>query len=320
MTGKPDPETLHRERLGAFILRARRVEEHSLAQDKALVVEVADVTMKLVVERDRTVVRTVLPTSEEQVESAAARVRPLVLNGELSRGLNAVNALAYLIRDRPEFTDGELGEQVRLLREGWKRVDESSTASAPYAVHLGDETGRESNTSSELGWAFIYGDVVHSSQDRRDSTRMAGVRERYRAGAILVCQIIIQAISTLNVIRRLRRDGLIELPEELFTEHVVIGEDPFENEVEVWSAPADPASPPRFPQSVDDPIDPAFQQVTFEGIKSVLDDVKRRAQAEYSEDFTDGLDELPQVVREFMAGERAFWRQVRGDDGPQPER
>ncbi|MBD0022547.1 hypothetical protein GII33_13910 [Gordonia pseudamarae] len=38
---------------------------------------------------------------------------------------------------------------------------------------------------------------------------------------------------------------------------------------------------------------------------------------EYAEDFPDGTGALPEAVREFLAGERAYWRQVRGDPGPE---
>lgn len=37
---------------------------------------------------------------------------------------------------------------------------------------------------------------------------------------------------------------------------------------------------------------------------------------EYAEDLQ-GLDALPESVQAYMAGERAFWRQVRGDAGPE---
>ena len=38
---------------------------------------------------------------------------------------------------------------------------------------------------------------------------------------------------------------------------------------------------------------------------------------EYAEDI-DGLDALPDDVQRYLAEQRAFWRQVRGDDGPSP--
>lgn len=41
---------------------------------------------------------------------------------------------------------------------------------------------------------------------------------------------------------------------------------------------------------------------------------------EYAEDFTAGLDELPEAVLAYMREQRQFWRQVRSDDGPEPER
>lgn len=269
MAPKPDPHALHAERLGAFIVRARRVEEHSLARDKALVVEIAEVTIKLLFGPDGAKMRTILPESEEQLESATARVRPLVLSGEPSKGLNAVTALGYLLRGRPEFDDGPVGQTIRELRDGWKRLEPGAPPHEnPYHVHIGDAGSNESNTWWELGWAWVYGDVVHSDAEKRTATRLAGVEERYRAGAILVCQIIIQAISTLNVIRGLRKAGLLDLPDEPFEEQVVVTPEKLAKEVEVWTAAHDEeGGAPSLPPSPDVPLGPEFEQWTFDRLR-----------------------------------------------------
>lgn len=261
MTPKPAPDALHLDRLCAFIVRARRVEAHSLAQDKDFVVEVADVTMKMTFEPGKTRLRTVLPESEEQVESAAARVRPLVLNSEPSNGLNAVNAMAYLLRNHPEFTGGSAGKAIRELRDGWKRVLPSATSdSTPYSVYIADDEASESHDAAALGWAWMYGDVVHSDPDRRAATRLAGVHERYRAGAILTCKIIIQAVATMNVIRGLRKAGLLILPDEPFTEEVAVNSESLIRDVEVWTARHGTESVPSLPTSADEPIASGFHR------------------------------------------------------------
>lgn len=235
-----------------------------------MVADVAETTLKITFEPGRARMRTVLPESEEQVESATARVRPLVLDGEPSKGLNAVNALAYMLRDRVEFTNGPVGVTIKQLREGWKSVEPTVAPDdgTPYSVHLGEGEDRESNTATALGWAWVYGDVVHSDQERRDSTRLAGVEERYRAGAILTCRIIIQAVATLNVINALREAGLLNLPDEPFTEEVVVADTSKVAEVEVWAADHDPAADaPSLPQSVDDVAGPEFQQWTLDNVR-----------------------------------------------------
>jgi len=80
-----DQEMEHNARasLIAFILRARRVEEHSLARDRAALDLLARMQFKVQVTPSRgtaTWIQEFPP--EEQVESAAARVRPLILNDD----------------------------------------------------------------------------------------------------------------------------------------------------------------------------------------------------------------------------------------------
>src|SRR4051794_14815961 len=64
-----------------FVLRARRVEAHSLVQDREAFAELAEEkgTIRLTVDGSGTMTRS-LPADEEVFESLAARVRPLVLD------------------------------------------------------------------------------------------------------------------------------------------------------------------------------------------------------------------------------------------------
>jgi hypothetical protein len=78
---QPSDEVIarHRANLEQFVLRARRIEGHSLAVDWAALVSLATPAFKLLSLEDGEVrLRQELPP-EEVVESAAARVRPLLL-------------------------------------------------------------------------------------------------------------------------------------------------------------------------------------------------------------------------------------------------
>lgn len=98
----------HVARLCAFVVRLRRVEGHALVRDKKFVQQVAEGTFQVTVTEGEGAasIRSVLPESEELLESATARVRPLVLKSEPTHGLSAIGALRYLLRGQDGFAEG----------------------------------------------------------------------------------------------------------------------------------------------------------------------------------------------------------------------
>jgi hypothetical protein len=80
----------HQRLLEAFVLRARRVEEHSLAADWDALVELTRMSINVRVDRSEVRISYELPP-EEVVESAAARIRSCCLSG-LENGVFAGRA------------------------------------------------------------------------------------------------------------------------------------------------------------------------------------------------------------------------------------
>lgn len=225
----------HRAVLGAFVLRARRIEAHSLAADKKALLQLASGRMTVQFRQDeqKAYMTRVLPP-EEQLESAAARVRPLVLEKEQTHYAKVLAALGYFARGNDEFT-----EILRRIRGGWDKTRPDSKSHLGSYTQIQNAEGVESPMLSdiELAYAYIYGDVVHHDGDRLLRTQMFGVENRYQAAAPIVARLMLLTITLLNLTKKIRDAGLFELHADLFTEEVVVTETTFRNETRVWIAP-----------------------------------------------------------------------------------
>jgi hypothetical protein len=84
----------HRERLGAFVVRARRVLASPLAQDDAQLARAHQV--QAIGRDERSYLRVWLP-DERELESLAARARPLLLTGDIVYYANALASLSALV-------------------------------------------------------------------------------------------------------------------------------------------------------------------------------------------------------------------------------
>ncbi|WP_420122382.1 hypothetical protein [Nakamurella sp.] len=230
---------MYRERLSAFVLRARRTEAHSLAQDKHRLMAWAQSTrnVNVMAYTDGTT-RTTISWStppEEQLESAAARVRPFILVGEPVYYASVLKAIEGLISKPPPESAANFIASVRKM---WKTYDANYDQIRGYEMHVEDnETGATGRmTDNVLGFAWIYGDTVHHDQKRLREADAFGLEHRYQAAVPLVAGIMAAAIATLNFVRDLSKTGHLALEEELFTLPVVVTETEHSNEAELYSS------------------------------------------------------------------------------------
>ena len=201
---------------------------------------------------------------EEVLESAAARVRPLILNDEPSYSLGTVKALSYFLRE--QSSPPSVVSYLQRLTTLWKSFDSRSTESAAYLVQVGRVDGSEPTTSlsdTELAYAWIYGDVVHGDPERLSATQRHGVRERYRAAAPVVCRIMRAALVTLDFIEQLRELGLLELDDDVFERAVVVGDEPFRDRAAIHMAPYVEGQPPPVPDLVKGELGPEWRELTM---------------------------------------------------------
>ncbi|MET9695176.1 hypothetical protein ABZY81_43610 [Streptomyces sp. NPDC006514] len=231
-------EQRHCSNLEAFVLRARRVEKHSLAADWNELVALGAGSMKVTVTGEQAVLRQELPP-EELVESAAARVRPLLLEDDPCAYLKALAAVGYFCRDLP----GETSE-VKAKRAEWQARTRPA-ADSGYTVMLENTTSGQTTslTDHDLAWAWIYGDVVHHDPRRRRDADPFGLAERFRAAVPLITWAMVAAIELLNHIRALQHDGILGLRPEVLDQEVVLRSTTWEQAAQALAAPPGTPAP-----------------------------------------------------------------------------
>ncbi|MFE9851437.1 hypothetical protein ACFYPN_21965 [Streptomyces sp. NPDC005576] len=217
------------------MLRARRVEEHSLAADWDALVALIQPQMTVAqLDGGEVRIRYELP-AEEVVESAAARIRPILLNGDACFYQKALGALGYFCRDLPHET-----EWVKATRAEWRlRVEPSTPEEAGYWVMVSDTATGEDHSLDrhQLAMAWIYGDVVHHDTERRQEGDPFGLIERFRGAVPLVAWAMVGTIELLNYIRALHEAGILQLPQEVMDEPVALKSTTWEHSAEVSYAP-----------------------------------------------------------------------------------
>jgi hypothetical protein len=226
----------YQETLEAFVLRARRVAQHSLAADPEVLLDLAK--GKSTLEHEHATGKKFLTRSlpeEEVVESAAARVRPILLSSEPVHWGKALKAISFLGRGKNGFDD----EAVRDLKEVWKRVQPGEGAARAYTLLRQGKPDEAvvAATDNVLGLSWFYGDVVHADTDRRAAGVAFGINERYRAAVMLVAIAMVTTKMTLNLILKMRKDGILDMPDGPFEEDVVVSETEVRQETEFFVGP-----------------------------------------------------------------------------------
>ncbi|MER6394241.1 hypothetical protein ABT236_38040 [Streptomyces sp. NPDC001523] len=185
-------------------------------------------------------IRQELP-AEEVVESAAARIRPILLATEDCFHMKALKALGYACRELPRDA-----ERVRAVRAEWKtRVDPATPADAAYRVLVADTaTGEEHDLDAHrLALSWIYGDVVHHDTERRKEGDPFGLRDRFRAAVPLVAWTMVATIELLAYIEALWKDGVLQLRPEVFDAQVALKSTVWEEPAQMFFAPVGTESP-----------------------------------------------------------------------------
>ncbi|MEV6553736.1 hypothetical protein AB0M57_34300 [Streptomyces sp. NPDC051597] len=208
--------------------------------------------------------------AEEVVESAAARIRPILLETEDCFHMKALKALGYACRELPWDA-----EHVRAVRAEWKaRVAPATPADAAYRVLVANTaTGEEHDLDAHrLALAWIYGDVVHHDTERRMEGDPFGLRDRFRAAVPLVAWTVVATIELLAYIEALCKDGVLQVRPEVFDAQVALKSTVWEEPVQMFCAPIGTEPPSGVTTSlpegwlpVGNDMDPSHLQNIFGG-------------------------------------------------------
>lgn len=215
--GKSSSESL--ERLARFVLRARLVQEHSLAEDKLALERYAAWKIAFTVTVNRqTGEQTVemkpaplLPT--EQVESAAARVRPVFLRSD---GVHYAEVLDALL-DAVASAGPDILAETEALLAGFQAADPDYPAGRPKVPRA-----ERSISNKQLAGAWLYGHLLHEDEVRRTYGFGISPEEMLLNATKTVCAEVLATVKLLHLTERLVVDGTLDLPEKLFVDPVIV--------------------------------------------------------------------------------------------------
>lgn len=243
--------------LSRFVLRARLVQEHSLAQDKRALEKYAALTLTFnVIVNTKTGQKSVemkpaplLPT--EQVESAAARVRPLFLKDDGVHYEKVLNSLSEMVAASPAHQ-----KEVEVLRSKYKVADPDYPNGRPKVPRSEPTT-----SNKEVAGAWLYGHLLHEDEVRRSYAKGISAEEMLINATKTVCSEMLAAVETLHLIERLVVGKSLELPEELFTAPVTVSATEWAPTL-LEAYVADVGTP--MPSNLNEPMDGAWRKVQDE--------------------------------------------------------
>ncbi|MES9607081.1 hypothetical protein [Actinomadura sp. NPDC000929] len=201
-----------------FVTRARRVEEHSLATDKDRLLAWAQGTITVTQTADKkAMIRQELP-EEESLDSLAARCRPFILENDTVHYNKVLKALSYFARRENE----QIAAAIKELRSDWRQLDVSSEDPLGYTSRTGKVGSPLGDpvAARALAYAWLYGDLVHADYVPA-SIGEHDINARFQAGALLVTNIAVKVVATLNLLRVTKEAGLVPIADEVFTETVL---------------------------------------------------------------------------------------------------
>lgn len=151
-----------------------------------------------------------LPT--EQVESAAARVRPVFLFSDGVHYDKVLNALG-----EAAAASASVEKEIEGLRAKFRAADPDYPKGRPTEPRSGP-----SMTNKEVAGAWLYGQLLHEDELRRSYGAGISAEEMLLNATKTVCSEMLAAVEALHLTERLVADGLLALSENLFTEPVSV--------------------------------------------------------------------------------------------------
>lgn len=236
MTAGDDELTIAR-----FVLRARRIEAHSLVRDWDELTRHAQgsVSARVTVEGAVSVVRR-LPEDEEAFESLAARVRPLTLATEPIHHSKVLASLDRLVGGSTTATERQR-TWLQKLHSAWDVAELQGAQVQGYSVQSvrldgSDGTPMVSDTQLAAGW--LYADLVHADAKgpKKQALRFP-LRERYAAAVRIFARIATLAVSTLRLVEDLRASGVVTVAEHAWDDAVIVGATELVEEAALLVAP-----------------------------------------------------------------------------------
>lgn len=203
--------------LARFVLRARIVQDHSLAQDIRALEELTKVEFKLILPTGDMAGENVIKFADikvphtEQIESAAARVRPVFL---FSDGIFYADVLAFLYEKIADDDDKKI--ILKLLREC--QMADPDYPKSGKGKRAGD--GGSGFSNKDLAGSWLYGSLLHDDEKRRTFSDATGIDSAYHAAVHSVSAMMLCVIKILHFITIFVCGGKLDLDPDLWTSDV----------------------------------------------------------------------------------------------------
>ncbi|WP_103384083.1 hypothetical protein [Pseudonocardia dioxanivorans] len=206
--------------LSWFVVRARRVEAHSLLANRDAVVRWARGGVDTAGDRGRSPSRGWSLPPEEALDSLAVRCRPFVARGAAVHWEAVTMALRAYVRGPGDA----LGESLERLCSGWRRLELTYPGplvfSSPPTVDGREPDRAEVITDIALGHHWLYGESLPAADRSLQRFGAHELADRYRASVVLVANVALLVISTLGFMRVLWERVELDLPDYPFTRPV----------------------------------------------------------------------------------------------------
>ena len=141
--------------INKFILRAKRVESHSLLKDINNLRRYAETESKIIFNKESNKAKIIieLPPDEEVFESLVSRIRPFILRSEPIFYEKIFSALEFILETE------ELKTSVSELKNHWDLINIDSKEIHGYSIS--DDASHEAS-DLQLAGAWLYADLVHA--------------------------------------------------------------------------------------------------------------------------------------------------------------
>lgn len=211
--------------LGRFLVRARRVEDHTLVKSGEIKhYRIPTMVLSATETGEMSVQYHVCP-DEESLESLAARLRPFIVKSEPIYMQKVFDAICTQVSD-----DSLLENEVKALRvaRDWFSHRYKEKGSKCYEIQLIGEDGQPLTrplSDALLAEAWIYTDVVHADpKGEKAETCKLSYLDRYRAASPYFCEFASVIVKLLNLVRSLSERNLLQLPDAAWSEAVSYAE------------------------------------------------------------------------------------------------
>lgn len=216
--------------LERFVVRARRIEAHSLVKSQKIK-EFVYPKYNLVFNGSAISIRLdSRPEDEEVFESLAARIRPCIVDSEPIQLEKVVAAIRVLTKN-VELTEQQLRQLDSV--DAWYESHLAPHSHTPIVSHeeIGgvdsDKVIVASDTLLGLGW--YYADLVHADpKQEKEATLEFPYDTRYNQGVLLVSYLTLIICSLLRLIRDINDLHYLGLSSETWTTQVTAGSGPCE--------------------------------------------------------------------------------------------